>query len=115
MFPLPATASAASFVDAGALENLPLGGQTTVFVDFMRVLVCRTVDDQLYAMADLCPHAMQPLAGGAVSDGSIVCPKHAACFDLATGKPRNAVTKKSLARYEVRLREGRVEVGPPIK
>ena len=114
MFPfLPQNASAAAdaLVDAGAAADLLPGAQTTVFVGFNRVLVLRTEDAQLYAMADLCPHALQPLAGGVVRDGSIVCAKHQACFDLKTGKPLNRLTNKPLSRYEVSEHEGRIKVG----
>lgn len=113
MQPQKASASAEAFVDAGAVQDLLPGGHTTVFVGFMRVLILRTADEQLHAMADLCPHAMQPLAGGVVRDGGIVCPKHGACFDLVSGKPLNRLTNKPLTLYRVREREGRIEVAAP--
>lgn len=117
MFPLlpqkVSTKDAEAFVDVGALQDLPMGGHITAVVGFMRVLVLRTEDDKLHAVADLCPHALQPLAGGEVRDGSIRCPKHGACFDLASGKPLNRVTQNPLTLYRVRVRDGRVELGVP--
>ena len=123
MFPfLPQNASAApadAFVDVGAAADLAAGAQITVMVGFNRALVLRTDDGQLHAMADLCPHALQPLAGGVVRDGTIVCAKHQACFDLKTGQPMNRLTRKPLTRYEVSEHEGRIRVGrvvadPPV-
>lgn len=102
------------YVDAGALADLAPGAQTTVLVGYQRVLVLRTEAGELHAVADLCPHALQPLAGGAVSAGSIRCQKHGACFDLRSGRPQNGVTEKPLTLFRVREREGRIEVAAPL-
>ena len=99
-----------AFVDAGALADLVPGARTTVFVGFHRVLVLRTEQGELHAIADLCPHALQPLAQGEVIAGSIRCPKHGACFDLRSGQPQNGVTQKPLTLFRVREHDGRIEV-----
>ncbi len=104
-----------TFVDAGAAADLAPGAQTTTHVGFHRVLVLRTADSELHAVADLCPHALQPLAGGEVNAGTLRCLKHGACFDLRSGQPQNSVTQKSLALFRVREREGRIEVAAPLK
>ncbi len=115
MFPLKpqAPVNADVFVDVCGVQELSPGGHITTVLGFTRVLVLRTPDDQLHAMVDLCPHALQPLAGGAVSEGGITCAKHGACFNLADGQPRNRVTTKPLTLYRVRARDGRVEVAGP--
>lgn len=118
MFQLPTQGGVSgdgAFIDVCASHALTAGGQTTVLVGFMRVLVLRTVDGGLHAVADLCPHALQPLAGGEVQEGQIRCPKHGACFDLVSGQPRNRLTSKPLTLYRVRERDGRIEVAAPIR
>jgi nitrite reductase/ring-hydroxylating ferredoxin subunit len=104
-----ASNKAEEFVDVLALSELPAGEQRRVLLGFVRVLLCRT-DHAVYAVAELCPHALQPLLGGEVRDGAIHCPRHAACFDLATGKPLNGVTNAPLRTYPLRIREGRIEI-----
>lgn len=104
-----------TFVDAGALADLREGAQTTVFVGFHRVLVLRTEQGRLHAIADLCPHALQALVGSEVTADSIRCGKHGACFDLANGRPLNRVTQRPLTLFRVRERDGRVEVAAPLK
>ncbi len=44
------------------------------------------VDDQYYAMEDICPHAYALLSQGFVEDGKVECPLHEAIFDIKTGK-----------------------------
>lgn len=102
---------AAAWVDVLALSELPVDTQRVVWVGLSRVLLCRTAG-QLYAVSDICPHALQPLSGGTISDGMIICPRHGARFDLCSGKPGNGVTSKPLATYEVEVEQGRIRVGP---
>ncbi len=98
------------FLDVMAVEDLPTAGQRSVPFGFERILLCHTTAG-IRAVADLCPHALQPLAGSAVVDGTIRCSKHGATFDLVTGKPLNAVTPRTLRVYPVRIRGGRIQVG----
>jgi nitrite reductase/ring-hydroxylating ferredoxin subunit len=107
------SAASDGYVDVLALEDLPPGAQKSVPHGFQRVLLCR-VADGIHAVADLCPHALQPLAGSEISDGVIRCARHGALFDLVTGKPRNGVTPNTLRVYPVRIREGRIQIGVAV-
>ena len=98
------------FVDVLALVDLPGGEQKPILHGFERILLCHT-DDGIRAIADVCPHALQPLAGSPVVGAVIRCAKHGAEFDVATGKPCNGVTRNSLRVYPVRIRDGRIQVG----
>jgi nitrite reductase/ring-hydroxylating ferredoxin subunit len=106
-----AAASADGFVAVLAQEELPRDSQRSIPLGFSRVLLCHTADG-IFAVADLCPHALQPLAGAMIADGSIRCLKHGALFELASGKPQNGVTPHSLRVYPVRLRNGQIEIAP---
>lgn len=101
-----------SFVDVIALSELAMGGQHVVLVNGRRILLCR-VEEGVFALADLCPHAQQPLAGGVIAGNMIRCPRHGACFDIASGLPLNAVTRMPVKIFPVRERQGRVEVSVP--
>jgi nitrite reductase/ring-hydroxylating ferredoxin subunit len=98
-----------AFIDVLATTDLPERGQRTVFLGFTRVLICRS-DHGMYAVAGLCPHALQPLEGGEIRDETIRCRKHGACFDLLTGRPLNGVTDQRLRTYRIRVHNGRIEV-----
>ncbi len=110
--PLPGAVQPApsdGYIDVLALEELPAGAQKSVAYGFRRVLLCH-VSGAIHAVADLCPHALQPLAGSDISDGVIRCARHGALFDLVTGKPQNGVTPKTLRVYPVRICEGRIQI-----
>ncbi|MCY1369163.1 Toluene 1,2-dioxygenase system ferredoxin subunit [compost metagenome] len=101
------------FVDVVGLAALPPGSQHVHQVGLTRVLLCHTDEGRLFAVLDLCPHARQPLAGGALNGSSITCPKHGARFDLESGCPLNGVSKKSLHTLAVRINGERIEVCLP--
>ena len=107
--PTGAPAPAAGFQDVLAADALADGAQHVVQIGFRRVLLCR-IGEQIHAVADVCPHALQPMAGGEIADGAIRCAKHGARFDLCSGRSLNGVTKTPLPVYRVRVREGRIEV-----
>ena len=106
-------AEAESFVDAIAVADLPQDSQKTVFVGVTRVLLCNTAAG-IFALEDRCPHAFQPLFGGAIVGGAITCPKHGACFSLLSGKPLNDVTQRPLKMFGVRVRGERIEIANPL-
>jgi 3-phenylpropionate/trans-cinnamate dioxygenase ferredoxin subunit len=104
---------AQTFTDVLGLADLPPGNQHVHQVGLSRVLICHTAEAQLFAVLDLCPHARQPLAGGALVGSSITCPKHGARFDLESGCPLNGVSKKPLQTLALRVNGERIEVCLP--
>jgi nitrite reductase/ring-hydroxylating ferredoxin subunit len=99
------------FVDLGPLSSLAPGAQRNVSVGATRLLLCHEASSgRVWAMREQCPHAFQPLLGGVVQRGTIQCPKHGACFDLATGAPANEVTTRPLPVYPTRIQDGRILV-----
>ena len=65
-----------------------------------------------YAIENYCPHEYGLLTYGAVENGTVVCPLHAAVFDLKTGECLDKYTYDAVA-YETEVREGRVWVSAP--
>ncbi len=64
----------------------------------------------VHALGAMCTHYGSSLAEGIVRDGTIRCPWHHACFDLATGKGHGpAITP--VACYDVAIEGGRIRVG----
>jgi nitrite reductase/ring-hydroxylating ferredoxin subunit len=65
-----------------------------------------------YAIENYCPHEFGLLSYGPVEPGVVVCPLHAAVFDLKTGECLDKYTYDTLA-YETVVREDRVWVKVP--
>lgn len=69
-----------------AVDELVSGDRKSVFIDDIPALLIR-LGDQYFAIEDLCTHDGQPLTDGPLDGQAIVCPRHGARFDLATGQP----------------------------
>jgi nitrite reductase/ring-hydroxylating ferredoxin subunit len=70
------------------------------------------VDGQLYAIDDTCTHQDASLADGWVEGCLVVCPLHAAGFDLRTGEVTGPPAKRPLRTYRVEVVDGTVFVWP---
>jgi nitrite reductase/ring-hydroxylating ferredoxin subunit len=64
-----------------------------------------------YALYDLCSHGQAKLSEGYVEDGCIECPLHQGLVCIATGAPKSAPITEAVQTFEVRLSNGRLEVG----
>ena len=67
---------------------------------------------RFYATSPLCPHQDGPLAEGWIESDVIVCPWHGWDFELESGRCR-VDARLAIAVYDVRVREGAVEVNLP--
>lgn len=66
--------------------------------------------DRVHAMGARCSHVGGPLDQGWVLDGTLVCPWHGSQYDLETGQPSTGPSTCPQPRYQVRLRDGVVEL-----
>ncbi len=57
-----------------------------------------------------CPHEQADLSYGHISAGRLVCPHHAASFDLRDGAISSGWSSRPLRIYPVRLKQGKVWV-----
>lgn len=65
---------------------------------------------RMYALAHTCAHLGGPLSEGTLNEGTVTCPWHASEFRLVDGRVVNGPSTHSQPRYEVRERNGRIEV-----
>lgn len=61
------------------------------------------VDNQYYAIEDVCPHAFALLSEGFVEGCQVECPLHEAIFDLTTGKCLGGPSDRDVATYPVKV------------
>ena len=88
-------------------DELQSGERRSVFVDDIPALVIR-LGDAWHVIEDVCTHDGQPLTTGEISDCSIACPRHAARFDLRTGKALCMPATEAIRVFKVEVRDGAV-------
>ena len=88
--------------------ELEAGAMRAVDVDGIRVLVSRSGDGGVCAIANTCTHRGGPLNEGE-RDGNVVA-WHGSRFDLCSGEVLRGPAREPQQRFESRLREGKIEV-----
>jgi NADPH-dependent 2,4-dienoyl-CoA reductase/sulfur reductase-like enzyme/nitrite reductase/ring-hydroxylating ferredoxin subunit len=66
---------------------------------------------RLYATSASCTHYGGALAEGLVTGGTVRCPLHHACFDLASGESRGGPALSPIACFDVEESGGLVKIG----
>src|SRR3954463_7910119 len=75
-----------TWVDVGALDDVPSLGARVVKTARGDVAVFRTAEDDVFAVFDRCPHKGGPLSQGIVHGRAVACPLHNWVIDIATGE-----------------------------
>ncbi len=101
------------FRRALALAELPQGiPQACQLASGERLCLVRD-GDEVFAMADRCPHRDFNLSSGdMIAPGVIECPWHGAQFDCRTGGVLHGPATDGLTLYVVEIDNGEVLVGP---
>ncbi len=102
-----------SWIDIGALDDIPLRGARKVRTRSGCIALFRTSETEVYAADGTCPHKGGPLSEGIVHDRKVTCPLHNWVFDLETGQALGADTGR-IATYPVRVEDGRVLIDAAI-
>lgn len=98
-------------VDVAALEALEPGAAMRVEVGGTPVCLVR-VEDEVFAVHDVCTHALASLSAGWVEGDRIECPRHGAQFSVRTGDVLTPPATKAVPTFPVELRDGRIIVDP---
>ncbi len=82
-----------------------------VMVGNVPVAVVR-IDDDIYAIGDICSHAEVSLSGGEVycAEKEIECPQHGSVFSLETGEPATLPATQPVPVFDVTVADGVVTV-----
>lgn len=96
-----------TWLDIGALEDIPPQGARVVKTKAGCVAVFRTAADEVFAIDDRCPHKGGPLSEGIVHGTSVTCPLHAWVFSLETGLAQGA-DSGAVATYPLKVEDGRL-------
>ncbi|SPJ24092.1 nitrite reductase small subunit NirD [Palleronia abyssalis] len=96
-----------SWIDIGALDDIPLRGARVVKTPAGCVALFRTAGAEVFATSNTCAHKGGPLAEGIVHDRKVTCPLHNWVWSLETGEAQGA-DEGRIATYPVRVEGGRI-------
>jgi nitrite reductase (NADH) small subunit len=96
-----------TWVHIGLFTDLPRQGCRRVRTITGDIAVFRTVDDQIFALEDRCPHKGGPLSQGIVHGTAVACPLHNWSISLATGEALGA-DKGCTPRIPIKQENGAV-------
>ena len=93
-----------------SVQSLKSGDKLLGHADGAPVLLIHE-GDRFYAIGAKCTHYGANLDDGLLTDGSIRCPWHHACFDIRTGEASKAPALNPLPAWKTEVRDGKVFVG----
>jgi 3-phenylpropionate/trans-cinnamate dioxygenase ferredoxin subunit len=94
-----------------SLGELPSGTARRFVVNGIAVSVVR-IDDDVYAIGDVCTHAEVSLADGEVwcDEKELECPKHGSTFNLVTGEPTTLPATQPADVHDASVIDGQIVV-----
>jgi nitrite reductase (NADH) small subunit len=98
-----------NWIPVGRVDDIPRQGARVVTTTAGNIAVFRTADDEVFALADKCPHKGGPLSQGIVHGKRVACPLHDWKINLETGLAA-APDEGCAARYPVRVTDGLVSL-----
>ncbi len=92
-------------------DDLAPGTATKVDVNGTAVALVR-IDDDVYAIGDMCSHANVSLSDGEVwcDEKQLECPRHSSAFSLETGVPATLPATQPVPVFDVTIVNGDVIV-----
>lgn len=94
-----------NWIQIGNLEDIPRQGSRLVNTSKGEIALFRSVDDQVFALDNRCPHKGGPLSEGIVHGKRVTCPLHSWVIELETGSAV-APDVGCARRHEVRVAHG---------
>ncbi|MDD2720143.1 MAG: nitrite reductase small subunit NirD [Gallionella sp.] len=74
-----------NWIQVGKLDDIPRQGSRIVHTASGEIALFRSVDDEVFALDNRCPHKGGPLAQGIVHGKRVTCPLHSWVIELETG------------------------------
>ena len=101
------------FIKVATIDEVPVGGRKIFDVDDVTVALFN-IDGTIYAIEDRCTHDNGPLAEGEESGCENTCPRHAARFDIRSGKALSFPAFEPTNVYEVKIQGDEIWMESPV-
>jgi len=103
------------FIKAAQVGELSSGDRKLVDIGGGQQVLLFNLGGSYYAVDEECTHAFGRLSMGEVRSDEVGCPVHAAVFNIKTGEVLSQPASEPLTVYSVRVEDGSVLIGPPVK
>ncbi|GAA6156590.1 nitrite reductase small subunit NirD [Pyruvatibacter sp. HU-CL02332] len=103
------------FIDIGTVEDVPVRGSRLVKTPDATIAIFKTMEGQIFAIEDKCPHLSGPLSQGIVHGNRVTCPLHNLVIDLANGQadgPGGGPNGKCVKTFPIEIMDGRILLKP---
>ncbi len=99
-----------SYFEVCDVVDFPETGRLVIDLDGQQVLIIN-IDDEYFAISEMCTHAKISLFEGVVEDYQISCPKHGARFEVRNGKEIRMPAQKDLITFPVKVENEKILIG----
>ena len=99
----------AEWVKVCEVDELAPGEKKQLDLDGLEVAVFN-VEGEYYVIEDVCTHDYSSLDDGELDGDQIICPRHAARFNVKTGEALTAPAYEAIPTFPVRVEGGIVQV-----
>jgi len=91
-------------------ENTLMNGENSVIdIDGTDIAIFK-IDNEFFAIEDVCSHDGTEIASGELDGDEIICPRHGARFCVKTGTVKSAPAYEDIHSYPIRIVEGMVQI-----
>jgi len=97
------------WIDVCAENALVNGENMVVELEGTEVAIFK-IDQQFYAIEDVCTHDGAEIASGELDGDEIICPRHGARFCVKTGAVKCAPAYEDVDTFPVRVEDGRLQL-----
>lgn len=97
------------WIDVAPINEFLSGTCRTIEIDNKSIAVFN-LNNQFYAIENVCTHDGGTLTGGCVINDEVVCPRHGARFSIKTGAVTAPPAYEDVATFPVRVEYGVVQV-----
>ena len=97
------------FVRIAPLASLREGRMQSCQIAGRDIVVCHTKHG-VFALDNICTHALARMSEGRLKGERLVCPMHGAVFDVRNGSVLAGPATQQLATHKVRVVDGFIEV-----
>jgi 3-phenylpropionate/trans-cinnamate dioxygenase ferredoxin subunit len=98
-----------TWISVFSVDDIENGQHRVVDIDDTEVVIFK-VDNDFFAIENVCSHDGGEIGSGALENGEIICPRHGARFCIKTGDVKSPPAYEGVESYAVRTENNIVQI-----